>query len=523
MNKVMRLVSVQLWAALGDMLAIGNTRNKKPKLIYIGVLFFVILLSGVSFLYSMMIGSGLQMYHCVYLLPAYWMAITCFVTFITTIFKVKGTIFGFRDYDMVMSLPISTKGIVASRLIILYVLNFVFVIIMMLPMMVSYGILVNPKVWFYLIGIITLFFIPLIPIVVASLIGTVIAYAATRFKHSNFVNMIISLAFFAGIIVFPFTVNGNGKEIVQMSKVLNGKINKIYPLAGMYTDSVIKYDILKILLFIGISAAAFLVYTVVVDQLFKKLNTMVMTGGSRSNYKLGGLKVSSPFQTLYLKELKRFFSSTLYVVNSGFGIVMLTVAAVAVIFVDLNKIFGNQEAVNMTIKMSPVYIVFCIIMTCTTMASISLEGKNFWIIKSMPIAPKTIFLSKIAVNLTIISPAIIDVIIIGIVFKMNAMLIMVNLLLTAACAIFISLYGLLINLLLPNFSWTSETMVLKNSAATLVTVFSAMLYAGILFLMMALLPSSTMAFLIYFVMTVLLDVVIFIVIMTYGQRRYYNL
>jgi ABC-2 type transport system permease protein len=438
-------------------------------------------------------------------------------------FKVKGTIFGFRDYDMVMSLPISTRGVVASRLIILYVLNFLFVIIMMIPMMAAYGVLVNPGIQFYIIGFITLFFIPLIPIVVASLLGTGIAYAATRFKHSNIINIIVSIAFITGIMVFSFSLNGNGKEIVQMSKVMNGKINQIYPLAGMYTDSVIRYDIIAMLTFLGISAGAFLVYTLVVDKVFKKLNTLVMTGSSHSNYKLGGLKASSPFQALYMKELKRFFSSTLYVVNAGLGVVLLTLAAVAAIFVDLDKVIGNKQAVDMMIKISPVYIIFCIIMTCTTMVSISLEGKNFWIIKSVPIAPKTVFLSKIAVNLTIISPAIVDVIILGAVFKLSMMQVMLDLLMTVACAVFISFYGLFINLLLPNFSWTSETVVIKNSAATLVTVFSAMFYVGVLFLLMALISSTMLAFLIYFVMTVLLDAVLCIVLMTYGQRRYYFL
>ena len=154
------------------------------------------------------------------------------------------------------------------------------------------------------------------------------------------------------------------------------------------------------------------------------------------------------------------------------------------------------------------------------MASISLEGKSLWIIKSLPITPKTVYLSKIAVNLTIISPAVIDVIIIGIALKLGVARTLMILLLLAACAVFISFYGLFINLLLPNFSWISEVVVIKNSAATMVTVFSSMGYIGIQFLLINFIPSMTAAYLSYFLLTVVLDAVLYTALMTYGKKRY---
>lgn len=520
MKKIMRLVSVQLWVVLGDMLAVGKNRRKKQTGIYIGVAAFILLLSAISFFYSFLIGSGLQRFHCIEILPGLMMAVTCIIILITTTLKVKGTIFAFRDYDMVMSLPVSTGVIIASRLIILYLLNFMFVIIIMLPMMIAYGILVQPDILFYIIGFVAMFNIPLVPIVAASLLGTIVAYVASRFRHSNLLSIIFTLGFLVLIMVFSFSLNDNGKEMADMSRALTQRINAIYPLAWMYSAAVVHYKIADFLMFLAISAAAFWLYTAVVKTVFKRLNTLLMTGMSHTNYKLGSLKASSPFRALYVKELKRFFSSTLYVTNSGFGIVMLTLAAVAVIFVDLDKVFGSPQAVDAIIKGGPIYISFCIIMTCTSMASISLEGKSLWIIKSLPVSPKTVYLSKIAVNLTVIAPAMADIIIIGIALKMGLLQTVMMLLTAAACAVFISFYGLLINLLLPNFNWTSETVVIKNSAATMVTIFSAMAYVAVQFMFIALLPSMTEAYLCYFLLTVVLDAVLYAVLMTYGKRRY---
>lgn len=523
MKKVMRLVSIQLWAVLGDMLAIGKNRKKKPKVLYVGVLAFILLMSGLSFFYNMMIGLGLRMYNSLELLPAVIMSACCFVIFMTTIFKVKGTLFGFRDYDMVMSLPVSTGVIVASRLIILYALNFMFVIILMVPMMIAYGILGHPDMMFYIIGIIAMFLVPFVPVVIASIFGTVIAYVASKFRHSNVLNIIFSIGFIALIVSASFTTNDSGKELVNISKTLSKQVNHLYPLAAMYTNAVIHGSMPDFLMFIAVSVAAFYFYSVLVKMIFKKINTQMMTGSYKANFKMGQLKTSSPFMALYKKELKRYFSSTLYVLNTGIGIVFLTIAAIAAIFVDLDKVLGSTVALDALLKSAPLYISFCIVMTCTTMASVSLEGKSFWIIKSMPIAPKTVYLSKIAVNLTIISPALLDILIIAIALKMDILQMVYMFVITVALMIFISFYGLVINLLFPNLNWTSEIVVIKQSIATMITIFSAMGYVGIQAVFLFAIPNLIASYLGFTLLTVLLDVALYLIMVNYGKKRYYAL
>lgn len=523
MKKIIRLVSIQLWAVIGDILSIGKNRSKKPKLLYVGVLLFVLLMSLISFMYNMMIGQGFQMYDSLDILPAMMMAATCLVILMTTIFKVKGTIFGFRDYDMVMSLPVSTGSIVFSRLIILYILNFLFVIIIIVPMMIAYGILAKPDIMFYITCIITMFFIPFLPIVIASLLGTLIAYIASKFKHRNIFSIIFSFALITLIVGASFLLKNNGQELVDMSKALTNQVYSIYPLASMYTNAVVRCAISDLLLFIGISILAFCAYTIIVKTIFKKMNTLLMTGNYHTNYKLGQLKTSSPLKALYQKELKRYFSSTIYVLNTSFGIVMLTVGAIALIFVDLDKALGNSEAVDTIVKCIPVIISFCITMSCTTMASISLEGKNLWIIKAMPITPKMIYLSKVAVNLTILAPVILDTIIIGIALKLNIIQVICFLMIVVALSIFIALYGLVLNLLLPNLNWTSEVVVVKQSAATMITIFTSMVYVAIQFVFISLISSETVAYLAYFLLTVVIDVVLYQILKTFGNKRYLEL
>jgi ABC-2 type transport system permease protein len=520
MKKVMRLVNIQLWAVLGEMLSIGNNRKRRPKLLYTGVALFILAMSGVAFFYCYMIGSGLKMFGSLDILPSMMMAITCMMVLMTTVLKVKGTIFGFRDFDLVMSLPVKTSTIIASRLIILYALNLVFAIMVMLPMMVAYGLLAKPGAMFYVISFITMFFLPLVPIIIASVLGTIIAYAASKFRYSNLLNIIFSVCLLAAFVSLSFTMSDNGHELVDMSKTLAAQVNSLYPLAQMYTKAVVETDITAFLMFLLISIAAFLLYTAIVQKVFKKMNTLIMTGRYRVNFKMGELKTASPFQALYRKEIKRYFSSPLYVLNTGFGIVLLTLGTIATIFVDLDKILGSPQAAESLLNNGPMFVAFCIMMSCTTMASISLEGRSLWIIKSLPVSPKTIYLSKIAVNLTIISPALLDAILLGILLQMGFMKTVILFIIAAACAVFTSFFGLLVNLKLPNFNWTTEALVIKQSAASLISIFTGMAIVGIQVLFLLFIPSVMFAYAGYTLLIVVLDVVLYQILMSYGRKRF---
>lgn len=523
MKKVMRLVNVQLWAVLADMLSLRNNRKKKPKLLYLGVLVFVIAMSALVFFYCMMVGSGLMMFESIEILPAMMMAVTCFMVLMTTVLKIKGIVFGFRDYDLIMSLPVSTGAVVASRLLILYALNMVFVIMTMIPMMIAYGILADPSLWFYLISGALIPFLPLVPIIIASFFGTIIAYAASRFRHHNFLNILLSMFFLSLVFAMSYTLEDGGQELVDMSRALTGQVNRLYPLAGMYTNAVIHYDIYAVLLFVAISILAFLSYTLLIQKIFKKINTSIMTGRYHTEFTMGDLKTASPFSALYQKELKRYFSSSLYVLNTAFGIVMLTVGTIAAIFVDIDNIIKDEMAKGSLLQIAPVFLAFCVIMCCTTMASISLEGKNLWILKSLPVNTKSIYLAKIAVNLTISFPALIDAAILGVILDLGLLKTLFMLLITIVCSVFISIYGLLVNLLVPNFNWTSETLVIKQSAASMIAIFTGMAVVGILLLFLFVMPSDTVAYSSYILLVIVLDMILYRILMRYGKRRFAEL
>lgn len=522
MKKVIRLVSVQLWAMLGSMFTLGYGK-KKSRALYASFALIIIVLSGVSFLYSYLMGMGLRMYDSIQVMPTIFMAITSIMVLITTIYKVKGTVFGFKDYDLLMSLPVKSSQIVASRLILLYSINLVFVLIIMIPMMVAYGILANPGGKFYISSILTLFFIPLIPIVLASFLGTLITYMSMRFRYSNIIYIVFSFLFVLAMMIGSFFVQDSPEEMVEISQMVSDQINSKYPLAKIYSRAVTETDWLSMVIFVGASVLVFMVYSLGVGKVFKRINTSLMTGRYKANYKLRELKKSSPIKALYIKEVKRYLASPVYVLNTGFGIVILVLASIALPFMDLKSVAAEMEMTGTIEDMISLFVSFCIATSCTTMASISIEGKNLWISKSLPIPVKTIFTCKILFNFTIHIPSFFASILICLSLQIPFIKGFLIVLTALTFSVFVSLYGLLINLNFPNLTWTNETQVVKQSTASMISIFSTFALVGIQFLLQIVLGNFLIGSLLFICLVWICNLALYKILMTMGIRKFERL
>jgi len=186
------------------------------------------------------------------------------------------------------------------------------------------------------------------------------------------------------------------------------------------------------------------------------------------------LKVSSVLQALYKKEINFYFSSYIYVLNTAMGVVMMTIFTIGI------AVFGGEKVSQiLDLPMISQFLVpattailsLSICLTCTTASSISLEGNNLWILKSLPIKPIEVFKGKILMNLTIILPALfINTLILAISFKMTLLSYILFLVTTTLYAFLISMAGIIINLYLPKLEWKSHMVVVKQSASVIISM-----------------------------------------------------
>ncbi|QGF24754.1 hypothetical protein [Raineyella fluvialis] len=183
------------------------------------------------------------------------------------------------------------------------------------------------------------------------------------------------------------------------------------------------------------------------------------------------LDVRSPFAALLRREAHRFLTSTIYVVNSGFGVVMLLAGAGWLLFSGGLPEPLRALAVALEVPLpilAAVTLVLPVSMTCTTAPSISLEGDRLWILRGAPLDPLEVLAAKATLNLLVVLPALLPA---GLVLAVlsgagpldGLLILLIGILVTVAVAEF----GLVTNLVWPVLDAPSDAVVVKQSVSVL--------------------------------------------------------
>ena len=443
------------------------------------------IVAAVMIVYAFFMAYGLGSIGMASVVPSYAVAITSLVMLFFTAFKANGVLFAYKEYDFMMALPVKTSTVIASRFLAMYVMNAILTAAVMIPMGIGYVVWAAPGFLFYPQWLLGILAIPLIPTTLAAMLGALIILLSSRFKYANALVIVLSLALTIGAIGLSAGLGSMQPEEVDitqlqsLSAMLLEKIHLIYPPAILFYDGVVRGQLLSMLAFLAGSVLWYYLFIKAISVVYKKLNTALMTFHARDNYKLTELKASSQLSALYRKERKRFFSSTMYCLNMGMGSVLAMVASTACLFVGkdiLTQLFSSGQVWDTVQRVLPFGIGALISMSCTTCVSLSLEGKNLWIVRSLPVRDETIFKSKILWNLTIqIPPALLAGILLNIRLPLSSLTRVMIFLTPVAYALFSSVWGMFINVKMPDYGYVSETALVKQSMPAMAGMFGGMI------------------------------------------------
>jgi ABC-2 type transport system permease protein len=410
------------------------------------------------------------------ILPLF-MSAASLVSVFSALFSSKNVLFGFRDYDLQASLPIKHSQIIASRFFILYVYELLLTAVMLVPGAVVYSWYVPAGARFIISFIITLFFIPLIPLTLGAVLGGLAGLLASRFRRSGFIQTILLLIFTLGLVGLSWA-SGSGIN-AEAVNALYESISRRWPPVVLYNNA-LGGDILSLLAFIAVSILVFILFSVLTGRWYNKINTAVTAVHTRGNYKVKTLKTRGVVKTLIYRELKAYFGSTIWVFNTAFGIVILIGLSVASLFFGRELLVKLGEASDLLLPVMPLAICFMVCMSNISCSSVSMEGGKLWIVKSLPVSEKTVLLSKMSVNFLLTAPVcVFSAVLLCVSLKPGLMTGIYLFLTPFAYCLFVAPFGLAVNLLLPKLEWTSDTQVIKQSASVMVAIFGGMAVSGI--------------------------------------------
>lgn len=383
-----------------------------------------------------------------------------------TISVANGYIFRCRDFDLLMSLPVRTQSIVASKIVFLLGMNYLFFFILYCPTIYYYLLHNQASFGFYLMILPTFLFMPMLPIAVSGLISYLLGFIPIKKKYRSILFSILLIGLVVAFFLGQFLSIDSSNSIFNSIGVLLGKIN--YP--GELAVKGMTGDIESYLIFIAISVLTLIGFIYLVAANYLKTNNRSLQSEVNKTFVLKEIRGSSPTKALIGKELRRYLSSTIYVTNTIISPIMSLL--IIVIYIILRGRIPEFEAFNDYIPaILLVGIVFTLSMTSTTGASISIEGKQFWILKSLPCPERQVFFAKIFVNLIISVPILVIDVIVSLAFLRITALHAVFIFLTALfMLLYTSLIGLYANLLAPRFDYDNDAKAVKQSMSAFLTM-----------------------------------------------------
>ncbi|WP_300381391.1 hypothetical protein [Clostridium sp.] len=217
--------------------------------------------------------------------------------------------------------------------------------------------------------------------------------------------------------------------------------------------------------------------------MFEKINALLNEGNNSLNKNRIVIEKNSILKSLIKKELAMYFSIPIYVTNTIIGPAIILLGGLATIFFkkeEILRVLNINFPEEFTLILVIGFLIAIISLSCTTNSSISLEGKNLWILKSLPLRTIDIFKGKIILNLILVIPI---TIIASIIFKFTLGYSFLELIyivvISSIYATIIAILGIIANVFLPRLNWTSATQVVKQSFSVLLVMLASLVIIGI--------------------------------------------
>lgn len=320
-----------------------------------------------------------------------------------SVFNTYSGLYFAKDNDLLLSLPIPVRTLMASRLLTVYLMGLMYSAVVILPAVIVYWVTVSTAPMALLGGVLLTALISFFVLTLSCALGWVVAKVSRKLKHKSFITVIVSLAGLAIYYFFVFKAQTAIEQLVANAAVYGEKIKgAAHPLYvfGLTGTG----DVTAMLLSAAVILALFALTWTLLSRSFLQITTASGASG-KAVYREKAVKRRSIDGALFGKELARFTASPNYMLNSGLGILLLPISGILLLWKGgtvvslLNEAFTSQSGCAEVLLCTGV----CAIASMNDMAtpSVSLEGKSLWLAQSLPVKPWQVLRAKLKVQLAL--------------------------------------------------------------------------------------------------------------------------
>lgn len=525
------LLSVRFRALLSGLTAQGQRKKKKStgmlilfSFLYIYLFAFLAGVMGITF-YSLAGAYHSMDLDWLYFSVAGLMALG--LAIFGSVFTTQSQLYDAKDNELLLSMPIPPRAILMSRIIPLLALDLLFAGIVMLPAIVVYGIFVKFTLWGLIAQLLSLLAICLLAQAISCLLGWLLHLLLSRMNKS-----IASMLYMVVFLGVYFSVYSNANRILQamaaqgqaIAETVRSWVWPLFALGKGCTNSP-----LLLLAFLLICVFSFALVYLFLSKTF--LNTATAThSGPKPRLRLSQPRSSTPLMAVVGKELGKFLHCPVYLTNMGLGVVMTAaIPILGIVFRDtVSELLAllDPEA-TLTPLLVCTSLSFALSTACISTPSVSLEGKNIWILRSTPLSGGDILKGKLLLHFFLTAPvAILAGLILAAVYGCSPAACLLCGAVPGILALLSGLVGMWAGLQWAKLDYISEAYPCKQSLSVLVTMFGMMGIPVLLGLGYGLCSGFLSAGAYLLLCAVILSAVclgLYRVIMTWGVRKWDSL
>lgn len=372
-----------------------------------------------------------------------------------------------NDAELLLSMPIKRNEIIIAKSITNYFFDLITLMGFSFPNFLIYFLMVKTAKFSMVIrSLIIIIILPLFINGMANIIGNLINKLTKKLKLVSLIQTILLLALIALFLFYNFSLNDILTNNLDLS--LDEILDKVF-IIKLFYKFIMNNNLLYFLIIISLSLIIYFLGIII-----RKNELGKETYFKKNDSKIIKYQSNSPFKAILKKEANRFFTNPMYIMNTSFGVILVIGASIYVMITGRALVDSMVEKILKISSTNSPYIVLMLAASfistvCTTYCSISLEGKTFWILKSIPLKETTILYAKIIFNVILAGTSgIIASIMICFVFGFKYLLMYISFILLLV--ILISSIGMYLNLLYPKMEWDSDIVPIKQSMSVLIAM-----------------------------------------------------
>lgn len=411
------------------------------------------------------------------------------------VFNTYALLYKAKDNDLLLSMPIPPSKLLCAKILGVYLMGLLYESIAFIPAIVVYWIFKPASFATIICPIIVWIVIGFFVAVLTCALGWVVAIISSKLKNRNFTKVLATLAFLALYYIVYFKAIGNLNNIALFTDQITDAISGWFFLA-YHMGLAASGSLGSLAIYIAIVGALFALTYFLMTKSYIKLVT-TNKGDKKVEYYKKTIAKKSVSKALLWKELKHFSSSSTYMLNSGLGLIIsLGLAVFALIKMDairqllpLIEVFSEElpwvaQAVPVAALLA---VMFIICMNAISAPSVSLEGKDLWILQSSPVSGMMVMNAKIKNHfLLCFIPTLALSAVVAFILQLGWLNGILCVLGCISYMLFVDVLGLLLDFVKGNLNWTNEVYPIKQGFSVTVIILGgwglAIVTAGLFYL-----------------------------------------